>query len=171
MPTLRKRHSTGSKLAPVPQPAAGPKPAPPQDAASFEAFTAGRSWFLQEIEPPARDRLAVADATCCPESHQAELRAVLLAAVENGLAATDAHDLQFFALLVEVIRNYTGSSSPAEEFILDALRSYGKCRLDPDKVDQLAESFNNNYSDCIRDATRALGQYPDAFNIPQAWRV
>jgi hypothetical protein len=73
----------------------------------------------------------------------------------------DEDERKQFAQFAALVRNYSGSSSPAEEFILELIRYHtAGIAVTPDNLQEDIEEFRQNFDLAIATARLLARQYP-----------
>jgi hypothetical protein len=73
----------------------------------------------------------------------------------------DERGREKLAQFAEILRNYAGSNTPAEGFIINLVRYQGVIPLTPDNVQDDIKEFRDNFEMMISAARRLAVQYPD----------
>jgi hypothetical protein len=98
-----------------------------------------------------------------PERQAENARAALLAMILKSINEMDAN-LQTVAQFVEICENYSGTTTPAESFIVDLVTRHYYSALTPEDALEAIESpdgFRINFDDAVELAKRFNAQYPD----------
>ena len=128
----------------------------------------GREWYNQTIKSAA-NRLPAARARPKSDEERRDARAALLTHIVEQTAYLHLEELQDMAILLEILQNDTGCTSPAEEFITNLLASYQCDDLTPEDAERELAEFKSSFEITIRMAKRALATFGPALGIPQSW--
>jgi hypothetical protein len=106
------------------------------------------------MEPePTKQRLTLAGAIDPTPEQEKAARAELLASIVNPLAEMPNHMLRDIAQFLDICRNASGSTTPAEEFILNLVIVHYMRGLTPEIAADAIEEFRANYDD-LREAMK-----------------
>jgi hypothetical protein len=99
------------------------------------------------------------------EEEETRLRKAYLGEISKHLRRMPLCELESIGECIEVIENNLGTTTPAENLILDLLLDHALVGLEPQKAAERVEEFRENFDDAIEAARRLMSRYPKEFAI------